>query len=194
MNWSIGFTLLAAACASKGRENGSGQTNAASRQAVCGGPSPQFITDSGVGNIRVGDSVEIVRHNCTSVSDTIAEDGEAIPRRQVFVVLGSDTLDLAVDSGRIANISVTHAGHRTRDSLGVGITIRRLLLTGMATGLVAEEELYVTTAAHCGMSFRLDYEIPDAIAPATWTSADLRNLPTTVRVRGINVFGCSSRH
>lgn len=193
MRWRLTMVVLTAACIGSGHRGGGEHASRPAGLPDCGTIVGATVTDFAVASVSIGQNADSLKRACSSVRDTIIEDGEAIARRHLFVAVAHDTLDVTVDSGRVANITVHSAELWTRDSLAVGDPIDRLLDAGAATATEGEDAVYVTISSHCGMSFLLDYAIPEAAHRRTWSAKDLRTLPSGVRVREINVFGCSKR-
>jgi hypothetical protein len=122
--------------------------------------------------------------------DSMQLDDEGTPMRVATVVVGRDTVDAVIDQGRVWRIEIGTRGPRAADSLGVGSPVGDLLRQPGVQGFEGEGLLFVTTAAHCGLSFRLAYEIPTGGHRETWTAADLRRLPTRTLVDRVLIVGC----
>ena len=153
----------------------------------CGEP---VIDGNGVAAVRIGIPVDSVRARCTVVRDSVELDGEGMPQRVVRVALANDTMLVEVDSARVWRIQVVRPGIVTRDSLGVGTPVARLLALPGVQGITGEGNLFVVTPARCGLSFQLS----EPRTPAgTWSLARLRQLPPATVVKRVLVLGCRAR-
>lgn len=164
------------------------------RDVSCGIDNVRTIAERGVGQLAIGNSVDSVKRHCTILSDSEVQDAEAIPRRQLLVLAGSDSLVVTVDGDRISSITIRGPTLRTSDSLGVGSSISRVLTSGTASGFVGEDELFVMTSEHCGMSFLTDYKPREVDARRRWTDKDLMQVPTQTKIVAVQVFGCHDLH
>jgi hypothetical protein len=147
------------------------------------------LSDSALGDVRIGRSVADVAASCTIVRDTTAPRSEGQMARVLGVAVGGDTVEAEVVDGRIWRIEVTSPAYRTADSLGVGTALAALLAQEGVSPLSGEGRLFVKTASHCGLSFQLS--VPDTgVAAGRWTVADLRRLPAGTQVTRVLVIGC----
>jgi hypothetical protein len=158
----------------------------APRPSACGA---EVITDEGIGEIRIGATVESVRQKCNVVRDTTAPGAEAMPARKLTVALSRDTVEAEIVDGRVWRIAVHSPRLRTADSLGVGTTLARLLQLRNPRGMTGEGRFYVASPAHCGMSFRLANAGPGA-QRGDLDGAGLARLPKSAVVIEVLVFGC----
>jgi len=106
--------------------------------------------------------------------------------------MDTDTVFAEVVDDRVWRILVRSQGFFTSDSLSVGTSVATLVELPELQPMTGEGYLYARTPAHCGMSFRLSVP-PSTLPRGEWTLADLRNLPPTVHVTRILLFGCSER-
>ena len=87
-------------------------------------------------------------------------------------------------------IRVTDPALSTVDSIAVGTPLNSLAdIPGIR--IVHGEGTFARMAAHCGMSFEV-HDLP--FYRQSWTAAELRTLPDTVRVAGILVLGRCDHH
>jgi len=156
--------------------------------AVCGGTT---ITDSGVGELRIGQAVAEVSARCTVVRDTIAIRDEGQSARVIAVDFGADTVEAEVVRDSVWRIDITSPAFRTADSLGVGTAVPALLERPGLRPLSGEGRVFVTTDAHCGLSFQLSVA-DTGRAAGRWTVEDLRRLPSGTQVVRVLVIGCGS--
>jgi hypothetical protein len=101
-----------------------GGTSGGRQISSCG---PEAITDEGIGELRIGATVESIRQKCNVVRDTTAPGAEGMLARKLRVALSRDTVEAEIVDGRVWRIAVHSPRLRTADSLGVGITLARLL-------------------------------------------------------------------
>jgi hypothetical protein len=162
-------------------------TNSALPEArLCG---DKVVTDSAVGELRIGATVADVRARCTIARDTTAPRAEGQEARVISVVFGSDTVDAEVVADRVWRIEVTDPAFTTADSLRVGTGVGALLDLPGLRPLSGEGNVFVMTTAHCGLSFQLS--VPDTGASAgRWRADDLRRLPAGTEVTRVLVIGC----
>lgn len=153
----------------------------------CGGAT---LSDSALGELRIGRTVAEVAARCAVVRDTTAPRSEGQLARVIDVVVGSDTVEAEVVEDRIWRIQIVSPAFRTADSLGVGTPLSVLLAQEGLSPLSGEGRVFVKTASHCGLSFQLS--VPDTGAAAgRWTVADLRRLPAVTEVARVLVIGCA---
>jgi hypothetical protein len=97
----------------------------------------------GIGELRLGTTVETVRQKCNVLRDTTAMGAEGMPARKLTVALSRDTVEAEIVNGRVWRIAVGSPRLRTADGLGVGTSIDRLrqlksprLMTGEVSSLL----------------------------------------------------------
>jgi hypothetical protein len=148
------------------------------------------ISDSALGEVRLGQTVADVSARCTVVRDTTALRGEGQSARVIDVVVGPDTVEAEVVNDRVWRIGIVSPAFRTADSLGVGTRLPVLLAQPGARPLSGEGRVFVTTQSHCGLSFQLS--IADTgRAAGRWTVDELRRLPDVIAVTRVLVIGCA---
>jgi hypothetical protein len=191
------LALTVAACSGADRGGAGATLDAARRpseppprQVACADGRTRGLTGRGIGPLQVGTPFDSVRQACPVARDSVQLDDEGNPVRVATVVVGRDTVDAVIEEGRVWRIEVGGRGLRAADSLGVGSPVGDLLRRPGVQGFEGEGLLFVTTTAHCGLSFRLAYEIPAGEHRETWTSADLRRLPTGTSVDRVLIVGC----
>ena len=158
------------------------------RPSACG---EAVITDEGIGELRIGATVESVRQRCNVVRDTTAPGAEGMPARKLRVALSRDTVEAEIVDGRVWRIAVHTPRLRTADSLGVGTTLARLLQLRNPRGMTGEGRFYIASPDHCGMSFRLANAGPGA-QRGDLDSAGLARLRRSAGVSEVLIFGCRS--
>jgi hypothetical protein len=166
-----------------------GRKGVIAERELCGNG---IITDEGIGDLRIGASIESVRQKCTVVRDTTVMGPEGMPARKLAVMFSRDTVETEIVDGRVWRLAVLSPRLRTADSLGVGTSIGRLLQLKNPHGMTGEGQFFVASPAHCGMSFRLT--IAEAgPAPGDLDQAGLARLPRSTSVNEVLVFGCHPR-
>ena len=163
-------------------------STSAPRPSACG---DAVITDEGIGELRIGTTVESVRQKCTVVSDKTGPGAEGMPSRKLTVAFARDTVEAEIVNGRVWRLAVHSPRLRTADSLSVGITLARLLQLRNPHGMSGEGKFFVASPEHCGMSFRLANAGPGA-QRGDLDSAGLARLPRSAVVSEVLVFGCST--
>ena len=154
--------------------------------STCG---EELITDEGIGELRIGTTVESLRQKCNVVSDKTAPGSEGMPARKLAVALSRDTVEAEIVQGRVWRLAVRSPRLRTADSLGVGTPIERLRRLKNPRLMTGEGVLFVASTEHCGMSFRLSNTGPDALR-GNIDRAGLSRLPESAAVSEVLVFGC----
>jgi hypothetical protein len=175
----VAVSLVGAAC---GSESG----RLTPQTSTCGVTDSTRLSGNGVGALRVGATVDSVRAVCQVVRDTTLEFGnEGQPERRVAVLVSADTVETAVEGGKVWRIEVITPSIQTTDSLGVGTTAASLRAKG-ATLAVGDRGVFALVPSHCGLSFHLG-----GVDPAhgrSWTG-----IADSVRVDMVLVFGCGMR-
>lgn len=154
--------------------------------STCG---EEIITDEGIGQLRIGTTVESLRQKCNVVHDTTAPGAEGMPARKLAVALSRDTVEAEIVDGRVWRIAVHSPRLRTADSLGVGATRAKLLQLKDPRLMTGEGALFAASSEHCGMSFRLKRTGSDALGRSV-ERAGLARLPESTVVSEVLIFGC----
>jgi hypothetical protein len=149
----------------------------------------EILGEEGIGEIRIGSTVESVRQKCNVLRDTTAIGAEAMPARKLTVALSTDTVEAEIVDGRVWRIAVSSPRLRTADALGVGTSIGRLRQLKNPRGMMGEGQFFVASPDHCGMSFRLSNAGPRA-KRGDLDRAGLFRLPETAVVSEVLIFGC----
>ena len=144
------------------------------------------LADSAAGPVRLGMRAEEIAARCAGTRDSSGTE-EGTPTRTLVVPVGADLVHASIVDGRAWRLAVVTPGLRTRDSLGVGTPLTRLLALPGAHGLTGEGSTYVVANQPCGLSFELDAFVPRAEPD----SAALRKLAQKgAKVRRVLVTGC----
>jgi hypothetical protein len=162
-----------------------GASTASSETPACGAA---VVGEEGIGQLRIGTTVESLRQKCDAVRDTTVMGAEGMPARKIAVAFPRDTVEAEIVDGRVWRIAITTPGLRTADAIGVGTTIGRLRQLPNPHGMTGEGGYFVASPQHCGMSFRLSGAGPRARGDLD--RAGLFTLPEMSVVSEILVFGC----
>ena len=165
-----------------------GATNASGQKSSCGA---EVLGEEGIGELRIGASVESVRQKCSVVRDTTAPGAEGMPARKLAVALSRDTVEAEIVDGKVWRIAVHSPRLRTADALGVGTSIGRLRQLKEPRGMMGEGQFFVASPQHCGMSFRLSNAGP--AARGDMDRAGLFRLSEAAVVSQVLIFGCEGR-
>jgi hypothetical protein len=157
----------------------------------CGVTGSTVLTGGGIGSLTIGAPLAEIRARCSVVRDTVVPGADAEDEHEVLVDLVRDTVAATLEENRVWRLAVERSGFRTADSLGVGSTLGALLRSPSARGVEGEGQLFVLRPDHCGLSFRIGYEVPDQSHKEEWTHQQLSALPDTARVDVVLVVGCS---
>ncbi len=172
--------------ASSGLASSSTPTTVSFPTSSCG---EEVITDEGIGQLRIGATVESIKQKCKVVRDTTVSGAEGMPARKVAVAFSKDTVEAEIVDDRVWRIAVHSPGLRTASLLGVGTLNVRLLTLKDPHGARGEGALFVVSPQHCGMSFRLANAGPRG-QRGDLDKAGLARLPVETVVSEMLVFGC----
>jgi hypothetical protein len=162
-----------------------GATGASGQKSSCGA---EVLGEEGIGELRLGSTVESVRQKCNVVRDTTAPGAEGMPARKLAVALSRDTVEAEIVDGKVWRIAVHSPQLRTADALGVGTSIGRLRQLKEPRGMMGEGQFFVASPQHCGMSFRLSNAGP--AARGDMDRAGLFRLSEAAVVSQVLIFGC----
>ena len=150
------------------------------------------ITTEGVGRLKIGMAADSVKAQCHVISDTVRPGPEGMSQRVLVVAFGHDLVDAEIVNDSVWRLDVRSPAFQTRDSVGVGSPIGKLLATWTAEeGVTGEGNFAVVSRIDCGLSFILDGKIPPL--PRHWTEKDLANLPADTHVKRILIYKCPNR-
>jgi hypothetical protein len=149
----------------------------------------EVITDEGIGELRIGATVESIKQKCKVVRDTTVTGAEGMPARKLAVAFTKDTVEAEIVDDRVWRIAVHSPGIRTASLIGVGTLNQRLQTLKDPRGAMGEGGLFVLTPQYCGMSFRLVNAGPRGMR-GDLDKAGLRGLPIETTVSEVLVFGC----
>jgi hypothetical protein len=164
---------------------------AATGNIAAGSCGENVIRDEGIGDLRIGATVESVRQKCTVVRDTTVPGAEGMPSRRLSVAFPQDTVQAEIVDGRVWRISVRSQRPRTADALGVGTSIGRLRQPEGAHGMTGEGAFFVALPEHCGMSFRIVNGGPET-KRGDLDRAGLFRVSELAAVSEVLIFGCNS--
>ena len=134
-----------------------------------------------------------VKAVCHVISDTVRPGPEGMSQRVLRVAFGHDAVDAEIVNDSVWRLDVRSPAFKTRDSVGVGSPVGKLLAHwAAAEGVTGEGNFAVVSRIDCGMSFILDGKIPPMPHHAM-TEKELANLPSSTRVKRILIFACPGR-
>lgn len=166
---------LLAACAAT--DERSAQTDG----PTCG--SPLVVTGEGIGDFKVGASVDSIRAKCDVISETsLTQGAEGMPERRIAVRIGQDTIEATIDSTRVWRIELRSSRFRTVDSLGIGSTVGEMRKQPVKYIGYGEGGPFVTFPRHCGLSFGID--------DRGFFARELAKLPDNATVDLVLILGC----
>jgi hypothetical protein len=159
------------------------------RALRCGLRPSSRITELGIGELQVGQTVAAIKQNCMVIRDAAGPGHEGNTERLLTVLLGSDRVVAAVVDGLVWRITISTPRFRTADGLGVGTPLYGF---AAAKGLRMEEGedgLYLKLPSHCGLSFL--FAIQSRAQPGKpWPTTRLAQLHGDARVDRILVTRC----
>jgi hypothetical protein len=151
---------------------------------ACG--ATRLLTGDGIGDFRVGASVDQVRARCDVVFDTSLKFGtEGMPERRLAVNFGHDTVQATVDRDSVWRIEVLTPAFRTRDSIGVRSKFADLRGKGIRFLGYGEGGPFVSLADDCGLSFELEN--------TNGLVRKLADIPPGATVSRVLVLGCQRK-
>lgn len=146
------------------------------------------LADSAAGPVRLGMGVDEIARRCAGTRDSSGTQ-EGMPARTLVVPIGADTVAASIVDGRAWRLAVTTRGLRTRDSLGVGTGLTRLLALPGAHAITGEGSTFVVASVPCGLSFELDAFVPSSNPD----SAALKRMAVRgAKVKRVLVTGCGA--
>lgn len=183
------LVLLAAIGCKEGRSPS--QVTIMHVQADCDSARATVQPGVGVGALRLGVTAEDAKRIRRVIRDTVDLSSEGIPRRVLDVVVGRRPVRAYVDSGIVTDIESDDPAVVTSDSLGSGTMLQRLIRLGDVSAVEAEDELFVTSASRCGVSFLLNFGVPDSSHHPVWTQQQLEKLSPAIVTKSVNVYRCT---
>jgi hypothetical protein len=150
----------------------------------------RLITETGVGDLKLGMTVDSVKAVCRVEFDSVRPGPEGEMERVIGVSYPPDLIEAEILQDTVWRLDIRTAGVTTRDSIAVGSPVSWLLRHGDAQGVIGEGNFVVLFRNRCGISFELSGGIPPG-RPHTWTAEELKRLPPTTRVQRILVYRCA---
>ena len=147
------------------------------------------MTGRGIGDLRIGRTLDSVRALCAVGRDTTRLATEGQLARLITVSIDGEVVEAEIVDEKIWRIEVRSSRFRTADSLGVGTPLSRLLALGSARGITGEGQLFVVSPEQCGLSFRLS-DNGSRSRSQNWDRAALSRLPAGTVVNKVLIVGC----
>lgn len=148
------------------------------------------LRSGGSGLFRLGTAADSILARCPSAIDTVEFDAEGNPERVINVKDSVGAIRVEIAGERAWRIRVTTPRATTDEGIGVGDRVTDLLALPDIEVLTGEGQLFVTSSAHCGLSFRLDHVPEPAQQSRPWTRSDLERLRSSAQVEEVLVFEC----
>ena len=187
---AVACATLVPACEKKSAPDSEAALSTDRKDALVPDCGNKTITGAGVGNLRIGITVDSVKSRCTVARDTTHPGLEGSMERRLLVVFDHDLLDAEIVNGRVWRLDIDSPPFRTLDSLGAGSSLSDLLKLPRVRGLVGEGVIALVSPAHCGISFILSGGLPQGRL-AKLDSAEMSRFPASTRVSRVLVYGCS---
>ena len=157
---------------------------------ACGVTPSTVITDSGVGALTIGSTVAQVKQRCRVVSDSVRPNYDSVEdERALSVLVGTDTVIAWVPRDSVYGIDIASTFFRTRDSLGVGTTLKALLERRGVTAVTGEASTWANLPEHCALNFILSYDGTGEDGQ-DYSATDLAAWPPNVFVTMIRIGPC----
>lgn len=185
-------TSILVACGSALPEEDRGETEAgasssAPQQCIMEAGS---LRPGGSGVFKIGTPAERILSECPSAIDTVMLDEEGNPERVIVVRDSLGEIRVEIAEGRVWRVRVTTPRATTDEGIGAGGPLASLLeLPGLEV-LTNAGQIFVTSSAHCGLSFRLNYVAEPAEISRSWTRSDLERLPPSTAIEEVLLSAC----
>ena len=155
----------------------------------CGISAVSYVSEDGLGVLRIGTSFDAVRSSCAVISERGGANDAPMTAR---IDLGADTATTEFVSGVLRRITLPHSTYRTVDSLGVGTGVSKLISLRQGVGITERKRPYAATPAYCGLRFMLVDPAPAKPSVQSGRAA-LRRLSGETRTRELEIVGCLRR-
>lgn len=197
--FALAATIIAAGCRKSDDARRRGDTNVIppvsvdttshSVTRICGISGKPILADNGIGDLKVGITVDALKEACEVISDSEELGSEGMKERVVVVRIGGESVRAVVTSNRIWRIEITSPHFVTPDSLGVDTPLHRIATKRGARFFPGEDGVYGFVADHCGLSFR--FTVPFRPPRGSqWTSAAIDSAHGDAAVNKVLVTEC----
>lgn len=149
------------------------------------------VTENGIGAVEIGDARDSVRARCLVTSDSTAQNADGNFQGNLVIGVSGSPMVVEFADGRVNRIAVTDTLFRTRDGLGPGVAITRLVDLPGSVVLEGMHDLSVVVGSHCGLYFRVPKPATPPPDGGRWTDV-VRAMPPTTPVERVVVRGCRS--
>jgi hypothetical protein len=153
-----------------------------------------LVTGDSVGHLRLVANRADLERVVRIARDTTEEGDEGMSQKVALVALDGDTVRVVLDEEeRVFAYFLRSPRFQTRDSLGVGTSLNRLLHVPGVYAITGEGQAFVRFPQHCGLQFRLSDsgdlgDGPDSVGPS-----GLSRLAKDTHISEVQVSGCRSR-
>ena len=168
---------------------------AATHERTCSNGTSLMLSDSGIGALRLGASVDAIREQCVVFRDTVELSAVGMKQRVLHTQLGPAMMYVEIVNSRVSRISTTSPVLLTEDGLGAGSSLESLLQTPNIVGTLVNNSVVVRMPNHCGLSFQLDSNATRSVKlSSTVYERALRKLPLSTKVERVHIVGCTMKH
>jgi hypothetical protein len=147
------------------------------------------MTDNGIGDLRVGRTVEQIRESCEVITDSEEPGSEGMKERVVVIRIGGESVRAVITNDKVWRIEVLSPRIRTTDSLGVDTHLSRIAAKRGARFIPGEDGVYGFVTDHCAMSFRFSVPMRPPRGP-DWTAAAIDKAHGEAAVNKVLITQC----
>jgi len=197
--FALAATLIAAGCRKSDDAIRRGDTTVTPPVSVdttahpatltCGISGKPILADNGIGDLKVGVPVGVLKETCEVISDSEELGSEGMKERVIVARIAGESVRAVVTSDRVWRVEVTSPHFMTPDSLGVDTPLHRIATRRGARFFPGEDGVYGFVADHCGLSFR--FTVPFRPPRGSqWTSQAIDSAHGDAAVNKVLVTEC----
>lgn len=149
-----------------------------------------MITDDGLAELKLGQSVEDVRKICEVFSESDQPGQEGTTDHILAVRVGDEIVPATIVNGRVWRIEVTTPRFRTADSLGIDTPLQKIAQMRGAQFAPGEDAVYGFATEHCGLSFRFSLPLRPPRG-GQWTAQTINAAHGDAVVDRVLIRGCA---